>query len=279
MPPEPPLSAIVTDLDGTLLTSDKRVSARSVAALTAAHARGVLLAAASARPKRLIDAAISGVLHLFDAVVVSNGAAVIAAEGTQVLAAELITAPEAVHAMALIRRAWPGAGFGWESGGDFRGDVRFHRLARTQRILRDTSDPPVLDRPDRAIHQLVAAVARTRPIELLAEARTLLGPGFTITDSDGGVLEVAHANATKAHGVRAWAGHRGISMDHVVAFGDETNDLELLTAAGHGVAMGNARQSVKDAADEVADVNDRDGLAQVLERLLAERELSMIRTT
>ena len=54
----------------------------------------------------------------------------------------------------------------------------------------------------------------------------------------------------------------------MVAFGDELNDVEMIAWAGHGVAMGNAADVAKDAADEIAPTNDEDGVAVVLERLL-----------
>ena len=54
----------------------------------------------------------------------------------------------------------------------------------------------------------------------------------------------------------------------MIAFGDELNDVEMIAWAGLGVAMGNAADVAKDAADEIAPTNDEDGVAVVLERLL-----------
>ena len=52
----------------------------------------------------------------------------------------------------------------------------------------------------------------------------------------------------------------------MIAFGDNENDLEMLEGAGIGVAMGNSKQYVKDAANEVTGDNDHDGVAEFLER-------------
>jgi hydroxymethylpyrimidine pyrophosphatase-like HAD family hydrolase len=57
----------------------------------------------------------------------------------------------------------------------------------------------------------------------------------------------------------------GIDQADVIAFGDMPNDIEMLRWAGRGVAMGNARDSVKDVADHVTATNDEAGVAQVLE--------------
>jgi hydroxymethylpyrimidine pyrophosphatase-like HAD family hydrolase len=54
----------------------------------------------------------------------------------------------------------------------------------------------------------------------------------------------------------------------VIAFGDAENDIPMLRAAGMGVAMGNAAQPVKDAADLITDTNNNDGIAVALTQLL-----------
>jgi hypothetical protein len=56
-------------------------------------------------------------------------------------------------------------------------------------------------------------------------------------------------------------------MNQVMAFGNEGNDLEMLTEVGIGVAMGNAPQYVQKAADIVTKSNDEDGIASVLDML------------
>ena len=60
----------------------------------------------------------------------------------------------------------------------------------------------------------------------------------------------------------------GISPDEAIAFGDSFNDIPMLRAAGMGVAMGNAEQAVKEAADYITDDCDRDGVAKALERFM-----------
>lgn len=66
----------------------------------------------------------------------------------------------------------------------------------------------------------------------------------------------------------------GVQPSEVLAIGDELNDIEMIRWAGYGVAMGNALPQVKAAADAVTAPNSADGLAVVLEALLAVRELT-----
>jgi hydroxymethylpyrimidine pyrophosphatase-like HAD family hydrolase len=58
-----------------------------------------------------------------------------------------------------------------------------------------------------------------------------------------------------------------IPRDAIIAFGDSANDLEMLTYAGTGVAMGNASAAAKAAADRVTGTNNEDGVASVIEEV------------
>ncbi|PWK13785.1 Cof-type HAD-IIB family hydrolase [Tumebacillus permanentifrigoris] len=82
------------------------------------------------------------------------------------------------------------------------------------------------------------------------------------------VIEIVKAGVNKATGLQVIANHFGIAQEHVIAFGDEDNDLEMIEYAGHGVAMGNANPMLKAIANQITDTNDNDGIAFVLEKLL-----------
>lgn len=60
----------------------------------------------------------------------------------------------------------------------------------------------------------------------------------------------------------------GIEMSQVIAIGDSLNDIPMIRAAGLGVAMGNAQEPVKQAADRIAPTNLEDGVAKVIEQVL-----------
>ena len=79
-------------------------------------------------------------------------------------------------------------------------------------------------------------------------------------------LFINHTGMGKARGVRLLCDFYGISMDEVIAIGDEMNDIDMLEQAGLGVAMGNAPEKVKEYADIVADTNENDGAAKILEK-------------
>ena len=87
-----------------------------------------------------------------------------------------------------------------------------------------------------------------------------------VTTSISGNAEFIAAGVDKGVGLAMLRSKLGIDRMHVIAFGDNENDLEMLEGAGIGVAMGNSKQYVKDAANEVTGDNDHDGVAEFLER-------------
>ena len=87
-----------------------------------------------------------------------------------------------------------------------------------------------------------------------------------VTTSISGNAEFNAAGVDKGVGLAMLHTKLGIDRMHVIAFGDNENDLEMLEGAGIGVAMGNSKQYVKDAANEVTGDNDHDGVAEFLER-------------
>jgi hypothetical protein len=84
-------------------------------------------------------------------------------------------------------------------------------------------------------------------------------------------LEFASPEVTKASGLEFAAEHLGFARERTVAFGDGENDIELVEWAGYGVAVTNAHERVKDAADFICPPVDEEGVAQVLEAYLDSR--------
>ncbi|WP_062106883.1 Cof-type HAD-IIB family hydrolase [Bacillus niameyensis] len=77
-------------------------------------------------------------------------------------------------------------------------------------------------------------------------------------------IEVNALGINKANALKKICGLLGITMDEVMAVGDSLNDLAMIQEAGCGVAMGNAQNAVKEAADWVTDTNDADGVAKAI---------------
>ena len=91
---------------------------------------------------------------------------------------------------------------------------------------------------------------------------------MTVVQTAAFYLEVIPKVINKGQGIRDICKVLGIDPDEVISFGDAANDIPMLQEAGMGVAMGNAAEAVKAAADMVTLSNNEDGIAAALEKLL-----------
>lgn len=263
-------AVVVTDLDGTLLRSDRTVSARTRAALDAVVASGSRLVFATGRPRRWLAPVVEASGHAGVAVA-SNGALVLDLDTDETL----LTLPFGEHAItsvvAHLRAELDGVLLGVEWADGFAHEARFRE--GTSRAGGDSMQPEAIVADDAGLtsRPVLKLLARHPGMEHVgrAVAEVLGDRGKATWSTSGALAEVSapgvHKASTLARLVAGW----GLGPQDVVAFGDMPNDSELLRWAGHGVAMGNADRAALDAADETAESNDDDGVALVLERLLA----------
>lgn len=90
-------------------------------------------------------------------------------------------------------------------------------------------------------------------------------PNITATGAMENNIEVNALGVNKGIGLLKLGELLGIKREEIMACGDGMNDLEMIREAGLGVAMANAVQEVKDAADFVTDSNEKDGVAKAIE--------------
>lgn len=88
---------------------------------------------------------------------------------------------------------------------------------------------------------------------------------ITLTSSWHDNFEVCGKNVAKGNAVKRFAEEMNIRPEEVICIGDNQNDMSMIDYAGVGVAMGNAEDIVKQAADIIAPTNDEDGVGKVLE--------------
>lgn len=100
------------------------------------------------------------------------------------------------------------------------------------------------------------------------ELQALYGESLGIYRSEPYFIEIVPRGVDKGSSLAMLAEHMGMAREDVICCGDGFNDIPMLRWAGVGVAMGNAGQAVKDAADYVTGTNDEDGLLEVIRRFV-----------
>ncbi|MEU3507553.1 Cof-type HAD-IIB family hydrolase [Streptomyces longwoodensis] len=281
--PETPASTvpprlIATDLDGTLLRDDKTVSPRTVAALAAAEQAGIDVFFVTGRPARWMDV-VSEHVHGHGLAICGNGAAVVDLHGGpgahRFVKVRELPRQNALDAVALLRDAAPGTVYAVEQTYGFHQEPDYPKLH--METPDDLAPAEELLAPDgvasrEPILKILAYHPTLDPDAFLTVARLSVGDRANVTrSSPSALLEISGPEVSKASTLALCCAERGISHEEVVAFGDMPNDLEMLTWAGRSYAMGNAHPDVLAAASGRTAANNEDGVALVIEQLLAER--------
>ena len=99
---------------------------------------------------------------------------------------------------------------------------------------------------------------------------TLLTEETYCTVAGNNLVQIMSKKATKWNGIRRMLEAVGISPEDAVYFGDDNDDVEPLQNCGVGVAVANAIDAVKEAADVITESNDEDGVARWIERTIGD---------
>ncbi|MDV3426167.1 MAG: Cof-type HAD-IIB family hydrolase [Bacillota bacterium] len=94
---------------------------------------------------------------------------------------------------------------------------------------------------------------------------------YTVLKTTPYTLEVIKKNSNKGEGVRILSQNLGIKRNEIICIGDSGNDKHMIKYAGLGVAMGNAFNEIKEAADYITLSNEEDGVAHVIDKFILEK--------
>ena len=260
---------VATDLDGTIVLPDQSISPRTVAALKACAEAGVHVVFVTGRPPRWMAPVVAATGRTGTAVC-ANGALVYDLSADQVVHAHEFSPADAREVARRLSRAMPDAAFALETRRGFRREAGYQ--TRWDTFSKQEVGPLAdLVADDPGVVKLLVRVEGATSDELLALARPLLaGLGEpTHSNARDNLLEVSAPGVSKASALAALAAQRGVAAEDVVAFGDMPNDVAMLAWAGRGFAMAGGHPDAVRAAGAVAPPCSQDGVAQVLEALLA----------
>ncbi|WP_430784857.1 HAD family hydrolase [Actinoplanes sp. G11-F43] len=260
----PDFQLVATDIDGTLITSERTLSPRTLDVLGRLPVPLVLV---TGRPLRWLQQIYDQLPAPIPAVC-ANGAVIYDPDRDEVLRAQPLAMDVLLDVTKSLRDAIPDVSLAVEvaDGREFlheetwtirwEHDLRVRVIATPDEL---TSAPAV---------KLLARSATADPDDFLTLVSGILGDRAEATRSSSSALvEISAAGVTKAAGLAWFCERRGITAEQVVAFGDMPNDIPLLTWAGRAVAVGNAHAALRAIADEITETNDADGVAVYLESL------------
>jgi Cof subfamily protein (haloacid dehalogenase superfamily) len=260
------VSLVVSDVDGTLVTPDKRLTPRAVAAVGRLHAAGIAFSVCSSRPPfglRMLIAPLRLELPFGG----YNGGAIVAPD-LSVVEQKLLPPEVAREAVAVFRQhridCWVFSGDGWL--------VANPEGAHVQHETRTVETPPTVV-PDFTAAHLAAVGKIVGPSDdhaLVARLAELLQGRL---DGRAGVArsqlyycDVIPPGIDKGRLVGLLAARLQVPQSEILVLGDMENDLCMFRRAGFAVAMGNASDAVKRAAHATTLSNEEDGFAVAIAR-------------
>jgi hydroxymethylpyrimidine pyrophosphatase-like HAD family hydrolase len=283
---ELPIGMLVLDIDGTLVGDDFRISPRMHAAIRGAIERGVRVSLATGRMASSA-AVYAHQLGLTEPLIGHQGAVVrrMPVRPRRVDSMRQPGQPFRAPVGRLVRHTSLAAPIAREAiawclahGLDphvntlerivvWRGDRQFEDysgyLGPDAEIVGDLAH--AIRRP---VSKVISVGDAPRPMELVAEARRTFAGRAEVTVSHPRFLEFVAPGVSKGRAVTWLVDQAGIPMSRLMAIGDALNDLEMISAAGHGAAMASAPDVVRAAARYVAPPVAEDGAAQLIEALI-----------
>jgi Cof subfamily protein (haloacid dehalogenase superfamily) len=253
----PNIKLIATDLDRTLLRTDKSISDYTAKVLQRCRARGIKIVFATARSYANVADYETAVRP--DALILTNGA--VTRVGGTVTASQAIP-PHIVAQLLAALRSHPGTRAISARGLHSSYTNNPQKAAQANQSidichLTDFAAPPtepILHLSARHDdHAFMAGLAAQYPQVVM----------WLVSDED--LYDINLSTATKWNALSAVVAQLGITPDEVITFGDDLNDIEMLQSAGIGVAVANALPEAKAVADFVCGSNDNDGVARWIE--------------
>ncbi|MEZ0066226.1 HAD superfamily hydrolase (TIGR01484 family) [Streptacidiphilus sp. MAP12-20] len=267
--PVPPYDLIATDLDGTLLRTDHTVSARSRAALETAAQAGMRHVVVTGRPANWAKGVLDSIGYTGLAVC-GQGGQLYDSGADALLTSVTLDRQDAGLALAKVEaQVGPLALAMVQDGLD--GEVLFGPGFGTPGAGADATGrvDDLAELWARPIGRVMVRHPTLGDDELAAAVREFAGDLVDAVVAGPTCIEVLPRGLSKAVGLELAVEHLGVAAERTIAFGDMPNDIPMFAWAGHSVAMANAHDDLKAVADEVTLGHMDDGVAVVLERLVA----------
>ena len=261
-------SAVISDVDGTLVTDDKILTSRAQAAVAELRASGIIFSIISARPPRGLRMLL-GPLGITTPVIGFNGG-VIAAPDLSVITEHLLS-PEVARRAVDMLDAHGGAGLGFQRTG-LAGARPRRALMSGSRSARSDSGRRSSRISEPALDAAAKIVGVSTDFELLArcerDVRAALADQASVARSQPYYLDITHPLANKGAALSEIAKLLGVPLAEIAVIGDGGNDVAMFERSGLSIAMGNASPEVRQAADFVTDSNREEGFANAIERFI-----------
>lgn len=261
-------SLVVTDVDGTLVKTDKSLTPRAIAAVGRLHERSIAFSICSSRPpfgQRMLI----GPLQLRLPFGGYNGGSIVNPDLSPV-EQKFLSPAAARDAVAMfeehgVTSIWVFTGGEWlirDASGDHV-DLEIHTIQTPPSVV-----PSFDGRLDQVSKIVGASKQHDRIGACVAAGQAALAGRATVARSQAYYCDITPPGIDKGRLVDLLAERLAVPHGEIAVLGDMGNDVQMFARAGFAIAMGNATPEVKALAQAVTSSNDEDGFAAAIERYI-----------
>ena len=269
------IALVVADVDGTLVTSEKVLTARAAKAVMALAASGIAFAITSGRPPRGMGMLIEP-LALQTPIAGFNGGIFVRSDMT-VIEQHVLSADAARRAYEMIIGSgldvWVYSGNDW-----FVRDASAPHVAREQWTVKFA--PTVVEDLDARLSNAAKIVGVSDDLDRVArceqDTQKALGAAASAARSQPYYIDITHPSANKGTVVTTLAKALSVPLAEIATIGDMPNDVLMFRKSGLSIAMGNASTEVQNQADVVTASYADEGFAKAMERFILHRPSAML---
>jgi Cof subfamily protein (haloacid dehalogenase superfamily) len=261
------IELVLADVDGTLVTDDKQLTDRAIAAVRSLKVAGVKFAVTSGRPPRGMEMLVEPLALALPLAAFNGG--LFARPDMSVIEERSIDPGLVAQIVELIG----------DHGLDvwlYRGSDWLLRDAHVAHVRKEADtvrfEPTVVESFDPITERIAKIVGVSDDLDAVAkaeaDARAKFGEHVSAARSQPYYLDVTHPEANKGAVLRYFSRQYEIPLERIATLGDQPNDMLMFEGAGLSVAMGNAGEEVKRAATKVTESNEHEGFALAIERFV-----------
>jgi Cof subfamily protein (haloacid dehalogenase superfamily) len=269
---------ICIDMDGTLLNDKKIISEENINAIRLAYEKGVRIAVCTGRIFTSADF-FSELLGVKSPVIASNGAFIMEKDRGDVVYKATLGVEKCKKLLAMFRKhdIYPHY---------YTGDTVFtEKLVYSSSFYQEVNKTLPKNKQVKIVlvkdwdevfrtyeKEIFKGVGVDEDLEKVKKAKAYLRgmEEFEVVSSRFDNFEAMNKGVSKGNAVKVLSDFYGITREQIICIGDSENDLSMIEFAGLGVAMGNADEDVKAAAQYITESNNCDGVARVIEKFVLE---------
>jgi hypothetical protein len=261
------IELVLADVDGTLVTDEKRLTDRTIAAVRSLKEARVKFAVTSGRPPRGMQMLVEPLALQLPLAAFNGG--LYARPDMSVIEERSIDARLVAPIVRLIE----------DHGLDvwlYRGSQWLLRDAHAAHVKKEADtvrfEPTVVESFAAVTERIAKIVGVSDDLDTVAkaeaDARAKFGERVSAARSQPYYLDVTHPQANKGAVLHYVSRRYGVPLQRIATIGDQPNDMLMFDGAGLSIAMGNAGEEVKRAATHVTESNEHEGFALAIERFV-----------